>query len=163
MKPLFINRRSVLLFLFSFFVFSFAATADPGAEEVSAKVLSRFANSYGTAESVTWKVTKQFSKASFMLNNKLTEVFYNRRNKLIATSVHITLQELPAGGADNIRHDYAKYGATSAIQYTDVRGDTSYFVQLENDRNKIIVQVDEEGHADCVKMERKQASKQDDI
>ncbi len=154
MKPSFINRR-LLPALFSFFVFSFAASADPGTEEVSTKVLQHFANSYGTAANVTWKVTKQFSKASFTVNNKQTEVFYNRRNKLIATSVFVTLQELPAGGLESMKREYATYAPVSAIQYTDAHGETAYFVQLENDKSKVVVQVDEEGQLDCIKSERK--------
>ncbi len=155
MKRSFIFRRRILALLSALLIVSLTVAANPGVKDVDAKILTHFTTNYANAKSVTWEVSKRYSKAIFTENNKRTEVFYSPKNKLMGTAVYVTLKELPYGSADIIENSYAKYRATTALQYTNVQNEVNYFVQMENDKSKIVLQIDPQGEVECIKSERK--------
>lgn len=136
-------------------VVAVTSTAYAAPEAVDAKVLSHFSSSFANAKSVTWKVTKAFSKATFTNNNKRTEVFYNAKDKLIGTSVYIDFKDLPRGTEDAIASNYEAYNMATAIEYTDAEEVMNYYVEIENDKRTIVLQVTPQGDITEVKSTHK--------
>ena len=124
-------------------------------ENVDAKILSHFAKTFKTAENVTWTNTKDYSKASFVRNNKRMEVFYNDKDELICTATYIDLKEVPDAALETIQDRYANYRIASAIKCVDAEGVLQYYTQLENDKKTIILQSDADGFTTVFKTTRK--------
>src|SRR4051812_18186894 len=119
------------------------AAATP--ENVDAKILNHFAKTFASAENVTWKHTKDFSKASFTRNNQRMEVFYNDKDELICTATYINMTDIPCAALSSIQDKYEGYNCTSAIKCTDADGIIHYYTQIENAKKVIVLQSDTDG------------------
>ena len=134
---------------------AFVTRAAAMPENVDAKILSHFARTFKTAENVTWTNTKDYSKASFVRNNKHMEVFYNDKDELICTATYINLAEVPDATLATIQDKYANYRIASAIKCVDAQGFLQYYTQVENDKKTIILQSDADGFTTVFKTTRK--------
>jgi len=129
------------------------AAATP--ENVDARILNHFAKTFATAENVTWKHTKDFSKASFTRNNQRMEVFYNDKDELICTATYIDMKAIPCAALSVIQDKYEGYRCTSAIKYVDADGITRYYTEMENDKKTVILQSDSDGYISVYKTTKK--------
>lgn len=107
------------------------------------------------AENVQWKITKDFSKATYISDNRRTEVFYDKNDNLIGKSVYVDMKELPSEGARAIDADYNGYATKSAIKYTDAEDNTNYYVEMENEKLNIVLQINADGDVTLLKSTRK--------
>ncbi|TKK68037.1 hypothetical protein FC093_12550 [Ilyomonas limi] len=124
-------------------------------ENVDAKILKHFAKTFATAENVTWKHTRDYSKASFTRNNQRMEVFYDAKDQLICTSTYITLNDMPCNALSTIQNKYDDYRCTTAIKCVGADGTIRYYTELENDNKKIILQSDADGYTEVFKTTKK--------
>jgi len=134
---------------------AFVTRAAATPENVDARILNHFAKTFASAENVTWKHTKDFSKASFIRNNQRMEVFYNDKDELICVTTYIGLKDLPCAALSNIQDRYEGYYCTSAIKCVDADGITHYYTQMENDKKIVVLQSDTEGYTNVYKTSRK--------
>jgi len=74
---------------------AFAKPIEVTAETVSYRVLNSFKADFADAENVSWKVDKDFVKASFILDDEKMEAFYNTDGELLATSKAVAFDKLP--------------------------------------------------------------------
>jgi hypothetical protein len=129
------------------------AAATP--ENVDAKILSHFAKTFASAENVSWKHTKDFSKASFTRNNQRMEVFYNDKDELICTATYVDLKDIPCAALTNIQNKYESYTCTSAIKTVDADGIIHFYTQMETDKKVVILQSDADGYTSVYKTSKK--------
>jgi len=134
---------------------AFISRAAAMPENVDAKILNHFAKTFKSAENVTWKHTKDYSKATFIRNDKRMEVFYDDKDELICTTTYIDLKELPDPALELLQGKYAGYRPASAIKCVDASGMLKYYIQLENDKRNIILQSDSDGFTTVFKNTRK--------
>src|SRR4051794_22589201 len=85
------------------------ATAFANGEESNAKALSNLKREYKNAKDVEWKVTNEYTKASFSWNGQYLEVFYNNDGETIAESKYINTNNLPLKAQQFISKKYADY------------------------------------------------------
>ncbi len=134
---------------------SFVTRAAAAPENIDAKVLNHFAKTFVSAENVTWKHTKDYSRASFTRNNQHMEVFYNNRNELISTAAYINITDMPCAAVQTIDEDYNDYNCTNVIKYVDAENKVSYYAELENSKKVVILQSDTDGYTTVFKSARK--------
>ena len=109
-------------------------------KEVGYHIANSFATSFPKASLVQWKITADYTKASFVLNNVNTEAFYNRNGDLIATSYAVTIDEMPTNVKRSLAKKYSDYTVKEAIKFDGVE-ETAYFISAENDKGAIILKV----------------------
>src|SRR3954471_23750966 len=113
---------------------AFVTRAAATPENVDARILNHFAKTFTTAENVSWKHTKDFSKASFTRDNQRMEVFYNDKDELICTATYIDLKAIPCAALTTIQDKYDGYRCASAIKCVNADGTIHYYTQMENDK-----------------------------
>ncbi|MBY0346663.1 MAG: hypothetical protein K2W79_00255 [Hydrotalea flava] len=128
---------------------SIAATAatDP-ASKVSFTVLNHFTDKFLKAENVDWKVTDQFVKASFILNGKEMNAFYDNYGELTAVTAKLQFDKLPQRAimAIGLKYPFPLYKLTDCIEMQTPNGKTNYYVSLLTDRENIVLEISPNGN-----------------
>ena len=107
-----------------------------------------------------WETAGEFDKISFIQNGVPHTAYYDYDAELVGTTSNVSVADLPAHALDNINKKYKGYtigdivffddnelNETDMIYYERRFGDEDkYFVELKNDKEKIAVQVDDEGN-----------------
>lgn len=109
-------------------------------KKVNYRISSAFEATFPHVTNVEWDVTAAYAKATFVLNNKNTEAFYNPEGEFIGTSQAINVDELPTAVKRTFAKKYGTYTVKEAIQF-EGNEETSYFISAENDKKSIILKV----------------------
>ncbi len=137
--------KGSILSAFMFIAFTMSAFA--ANNDVSKYLVKQFQKQFGHATNVTWKITSNFTSATFTLDSEKTSVFYNTTNDLIAVSKEVTVQDLPKAAQRTLAKKYSNKTITSVIDFTDGNGNESYYIQLDSNNQKtIILQSDAAGN-----------------
>lgn len=108
--------------------------------KVSYRVLAAFQAQFADATDVNWTVTEDYTKAKFTIEGEQVEAFFNASGDVIGTSRKTDLKRLPLNAIQKIRKSYAKYKVTETIEF-EFNGERKYFVSLENDADRKILEV----------------------
>jgi hypothetical protein len=108
--------------------------------KVSYRVLAAFQAQFADATDVNWTVTEDYTKAKFTIEGEEVEAFFNASGDVIGTSRKTDLKRLPLNAIQKIRKSYAKYKVTETIEF-EFNGERKYFVSLENDADRKILEV----------------------
>ncbi|MDZ4072864.1 MAG: hypothetical protein U1C70_13645 [Sediminibacterium sp.] len=108
--------------------------------KVSYRVLTAFQVQFTDATDVNWTVTEDYSKAKFTIEGEQVEAFFNASGDMIGTSRKTDLKRLPLNAIQKIRKSYGKYKVTETIEF-EFNGERKYFVSLENDADRKILEV----------------------
>ncbi|HEX8357500.1 MAG TPA: hypothetical protein VF610_08820 [Segetibacter sp.] len=114
-----------------------SAFASP-VEGVSYFISNSFAGSFPKATNVNWKVTANFTKASFILNNVPTEAFYDRNGEFIGTSRAIAIDQMPTHIKRIFAKKYSGYTVKESIEFSGIE-ETSYYISAENEKGTVIL------------------------
>ncbi|MBO9561187.1 MAG: hypothetical protein J7621_00380 [Niastella sp.] len=129
-------------------------------KEVTYQSKQQFGADFGNnITDVTWKRTKYFDEATFMLDGKKTTAYYDIKNELVGTTQAKTFADLPASAQKYINNKYKDYKVGEVLMFDDnENNDTdmlmygrqfadedNYFVELQQGSKDIIVQVDMAG------------------
>jgi hypothetical protein len=102
-------------------------------------------NSYfAGASDITWSSAKQFSRATFTKDNHKMEAYFDNAGELISTSTSIGTDELPIAAKRSIAKKYNGFAISEAIKL-DSNNETSYYVSANNDKETVILKIDEAG------------------
>jgi len=120
-----------------------SAFADPNTSAVNSKVLNNFSNEFRGSENVSWKISSNFIKASFVYDEKAYEAFYNVDGDLIGTSSEFNFAKLPKKAIATIakQYPYPPYKLNECIEYTNADGEKNYFVSFEKSAQLVVLQV----------------------
>ena len=102
---------------------------------------SSFANDFKGASNVTWKITPNFVKASFVLHNVHMEAFYDTEGKILATSKVISADALPEKAKIIIAEKYGNYSMKESIRMEGAEGDEADYLSMENEMETLILKV----------------------
>lgn len=146
MKKIFITTAIAALFTANVFATnSFKTTTDDGSANVTYAAITKFNSDFTRAENVTWKVSPNFQKVTFTLDEVQMSAFYNLRGELIGTTQNVQFNALPEKARKEIGIKYEGYFAKEVIKLET--GDdnsfdnTIYFVDLKKDNDEFLVRV----------------------
>ena len=106
--------------------------------EVSQKVLDAFNTEFTTAKDVSWTVTKDYYKATFIYNDRYVFAFYNDEGELLAMTRYISSEDLPLTLLTSLRKNYNDYWISDLFEMAKHDG-TQYVVTIENADTKLIL------------------------
>jgi len=116
------------LMLFS--IFAFAHEGD----KVSALVKAAFLKDFSSASSVSWEQSKGYYFATFTINQLEVNAAYSEAGELVATSRTIEFDQLPLSVSIALSKKYTGYILPKTAMELSYEGVTSYYVNIENDR-----------------------------
>lgn len=100
-------------------------------EGVNNQIATSFSKDFTSATNISWNVQKDFTKATFTMNNQVMFAFYREDGSLIATARNILSEQLPINLLKSLRKDYGNYWISELFEM-DKDGQGSYYVTLEN-------------------------------
>ncbi|WP_147203536.1 hypothetical protein [Segetibacter aerophilus] len=121
-----------------------------GETKISYFVLNSFKHDFKDVTNVTWTSKTGLAKASFIYNNQKMDAFYNPNGSLFATSKNINLDELPVGAKRSFAKRYEGYSVKEAIKY-ESQDEQSYYISAENEKESLIIKIDEAEHLQLFK------------
>ena len=145
MKKLFITTAIAALFTANVFATSSITKTDDGSEKVTYAAITQFNNDYVRATNATWKVTANFQKVTFTLDDVQMSAFYNLRGELIGVTHNVQFNALPEKARKEIAVKYDGYLAKEIIKLETGEDNsfenTTYFVDLKKDSDELLVRV----------------------
>ncbi len=134
-------RKLFLAVLLAVSVAGSAFAADVKTSSVNTKVKNSFYEEFSDAKNVEWSVKDGYVKATFELDGKKVEAFYQQNGESIGTSTPITLDKLPSSTKRYLGKKYYGYTFYESIQF-DTPVETAYFLSGENEKEKVILKVE---------------------
>jgi hypothetical protein len=131
-------------------VSSFAAET----EKVSSATLNNFKFLFKHASDVSWTATKNYSKATFLINNIRTEALYTPDGEFIGTNVAASVEDLPVRAKRTLAKRFDGYTIKEAVRF---EGNTegAYFISAENDKEAVVLKVDDKNDLSMVQSRKK--------
>ena len=125
-----------------------------GESKISYFILNSFKRDFKDAKNVVWTSKTGLAEASFMLNDRKTDVFYNANGSIYAISKSIELDQLPVSAKRAFAKRYEGYTVKEAIEYDGVE-EQSYYISAENEKESAIIKVDQTGQLSIFKKSKK--------
>jgi hypothetical protein len=100
-------------------------------EGVNKQVQTSFSKDFNSASNVSWIVSKDFTKATFSMNNQIMFAYYDQNGDLIATARNILSEQLPINLMSSLKRGYSDYWISELFEM-DRDGVAAYYVTLEN-------------------------------
>jgi hypothetical protein len=120
-------------------------------ESANAFVARQLKDQFKGASEITWSSNAHLKEASFVWNGQKLHAFYNDDNQQVALSREISEDKLPLKAQQAIAEKYSGYTTTEAIEYNSEEDGLSYYVSLEKDNKKVILNVSPEGSVSVFK------------
>lgn len=136
---------------------TFASTAFAAETKVNSKALNHFASVYSNVKSVTWETKEKFIRATFTENGEKTEVYYTTDGDLIGTSNKLLFKDLPSKVIKAVKQRYnqPEYTIGDCISFTNDSDVTTYYVTVENEKERRVLDVTESGSISTFKRTKK--------
>jgi hypothetical protein len=109
-------------------------------KKLNVNVLRSFEAQFEFAENVKWNTNSKYIKASFEVEGKKTDAFYNLDGEYIGSSEKITLEDLPVQAKRTFAKRYSDYTVKEAIKFDGVE-ETAYFVSAENEKQSLVLKI----------------------
>lgn len=109
----------------------FSNTFANGFEGVSQKAIQSFQKEFANAKDVKWESSKDFSKATFKMNEQVMFAYYSENGDLLGVSRNIISSQLPINLLTELKKNYTQYWITDLFEMAS-SNETSYYVTLEN-------------------------------
>jgi hypothetical protein len=122
--------------------------------KVSSIAKRSFQTDFNQASNVIWTAGEDYSKVTFTLNNVRMEAFYEANGDIIGTSKAISLDELPVTAKRSFTKKFSNYNVKEAIRF-EGKDDAAYFISAEDDKQLVIVKIDQFGRLSTVKNTRR--------
>jgi len=120
---------------------------------------ANFYSDFGYIPIINWEVTDQFDKISFIKNDVMYTAYYDSNSELVGTISNVSTADLPAHALQDINKKYKGYTVGNVVFYDDNESNQTdmmyygqqfddedkYFVELQKDKEKIVVQVNTVG------------------
>ncbi len=122
-----------------------------GAFAAGNKAETKFNAAFPNAENVRFTAASDHTTISFRWNGQDMKAFYDNDGNEIATSRNIKLSNLPARAQQTIAQKYSGYTAAEAIEFDHVQDGVSYYVSLQDETTKVILQISSQGSINVFK------------
>ena len=121
---------------------------------VSEKALSSFKKEFENAREVRWESTKDYSKATFKLNEQVMFAYYGIDGQFLALSRNITTSQLPISLSADLKKSYNSFWITDLFEMAS-NDETTYYVTVENADHVITMKSTGAGGWEVYKKEKK--------
>lgn len=138
-------------FLLAALLFATAATTAIASNKDYKAVSNLLKRDFPAASNISYKEGKDFTTVNFVWNNQRLQAFYDHEGNKIGTSRAIQLDALPMKAYQAIQEKYAGYTATEAIEMDYVQQEVYYYVSLQNEKQKLILQISSYGEVSVFK------------
>lgn len=121
------------------------------AKKVNILIKNSFYDDFSGASDVTWTMSGDYAKASFLVGKQKMEAFYNINGEKIGTSKSIDPEELPIAAKRTLAKKYGEFIAfgnfsvKEAIRF-DRADEGAYFISLDNNKETVVLKVSDAGY-----------------
>jgi len=133
------------LFIAAIMVVTLTASAFAAPVKVNVRITSSFEKDFATATNLSWTLNNSYAKASFLLDGKAVEAFYDLGGEKIGVSKAITVSCLPKKAQSVLTSKYADYKVTEAISFDKAEEGETHYVSMENEKSKVVLEVSAAG------------------
>lgn len=112
--------------------------ANNNEDVVNYRASSSFKKEFTQAQEVKWEKSKDFSKATFKMNDQLMVAYYNNEGVLLGVTRNITTSQLPLNLMNDVKKNYSKTWISDLFEVT-TNEDTSYYITLEDADQKVVL------------------------
>jgi hypothetical protein len=130
-------------------------TASAFAADTNNETMNLFKATYPGATQVHYKTIGELISVSFVLDSTSMQAFYNEAGEQVAVSRTISCEKLPLRAAITLAGNYNRYAVTEVIEMDHSTEGTSYYVSVENNSQKVILQVRVNGEVSVFKKSAK--------
>jgi hypothetical protein len=117
----------------------FTASAFANDEKISKGVLHSFQTSFVGATDVTWSTMNDLTIANFVLNDQKAAAYYNAQGRLIATGRYVTSEQVPITLVASLQPKVKGYATTGFMEITKEEEGTTYYANLESDKETLVL------------------------
>jgi hypothetical protein len=107
-------------------------------EGISNEITTSFNKDFVSATNVSWIKQKDFTKATFTMNNQVMFAYYDESGDLIASARNILSEQLPINLMNDLKKGYSNYWISELFEM-DKEGQAFYYVTLENADETLIL------------------------
>ncbi len=107
-------------------------------DAVSANVRSAFEKEFANAKNISWKISKEFSKATFTVNDQVLFAYYSEGGQLLAVSRNLLSAQLPINLSVDLKKSYAGFWISDLFEMA-ANGESTYYATVENADHKYIL------------------------
>jgi len=118
-----------------------SATFARPAENVSEQVMNSFKKDFASAQDVSWESGKDFTKATFKINDQVMFAYYGKTGELIATTRNILSSQLPISLLAELKKNYSEYWISDLFEMA-ANNATTYYVTVQNGDQKVVLKSD---------------------
>lgn len=104
--------------------------------KVSDAAVKSFNSSFKSASEVSWTVTGDIYKASFLLNGQYVAAYFDTYGKMKALTRNISSTQLPLTLQASLKKNHDCYWITDLFEVSNDEG-TTYYITLEDGDSKI--------------------------
>jgi hypothetical protein len=105
---------------------------------VSSTVLTAFKSDFISAKEVTWTVSRDYYKATFVFNDQHVFAFYSTEGELLGTTRYISSLDLPVNLQAGLKKGYSNYWISDLFEVSNSEG-TGYYITVEDADSKIVL------------------------
>jgi hypothetical protein len=107
--------------------------------DINQGVIASFKTEFVAARNVSWQQEKEFTKATFTLNDQVMYAYYsNETNELLAVVRNILSYQLPINLFTSLKKDYSDHWISGLFEVAR-QDHTSYYITLENSEETIVL------------------------
>ena len=118
-----------------------AVNANPGSEEVDARVLGAFKKEFATAKDITWTLAVNYYQASFVYNEQHITAYYNSEGELLGVARFISPVDLPLALQADLKKNYQPYWISNLFEAATSEG-TTYYITIEDADQSLVLKSD---------------------
>lgn len=146
-------KKSILVWALSLTlgVTSTYARTDEG---TNVRAENAFKKEFASATNVQWEQTKEFTKATFSLNDQVMFAYYSQEGDLLAVTRNILSSQLPINLLADLKKTYNTYWITDLFEMATDQT-TSYYVSIESADYTVVLKSDGANGWQVFKKERK--------
>lgn len=119
--------------------------------KVNFKVLNSFSENFKDVSNVVWRITDNYTQASFTIGEEKLEAYFSEEGDMIATSRKVAFKQLPLNAIQKIKEKYSDYSVTDVIEFTN-DGQKGYYLSMEKGSRKQILEVSLYGNVSLFKL-----------
>ena len=123
-------------------------------EDVNSAVISSFNKDFASAKNVNWEVQKDFIKATFNMNDLVMYAYYRADGELLAVTRNLLSNQLPIYLRGELTKDYQNYWISDLFELAS-QDQSSYFIQVENADETLVLKSDGNNGWSVYKRDRK--------
>ncbi|MFT3825930.1 MAG: hypothetical protein QM731_18565 [Chitinophagaceae bacterium] len=107
-------------------------------EGVTERVMDAFRKDFASAQEVKWEAGKEYSKATFKMNEQVLFAYYTTEGNLLAVTRNMLSGQLPINLQSDLKKNYNGYWITDLFEMA-ANNETSYYVTLEGSDYNVVL------------------------